>query len=586
MNRKKTHSVLLPMLWVALLALSLPLQAQSGESKLTYVADGSNAVQSFSVRTTYPNTKVTVTFPDGIVAEAVSDGEYRLTQFAHRIKDVAAPWTIEIKTEGIASFASQQTGITNVTLEGCKEIKRITLPYQNLENIQLSGLGELEELYLQGNTKLRTVDVATLTSLKILNLSNTENLVLTGLDKCTSLNSLYAYNSSLSNPRLATLTQLKVLDLTNTKTSAIDLSANTQLTEVQLTDNQLTDIDLSALKELQKLGIGKNKLQYIDLSENKELTELDVNGNQLHAFNIAMDALTSLDCGANHLPLSQLPMRGELTTYIYWPQKDFAVAKQIEVGRPMDLSREAKATGVAQSEKKTTFFVYDSDGNMLSEGDDYTCTEGVFVFTKAFEKPLRIKIKTDAFPKLKDKNALYSSYFTVVNKVNALFGLPDEAFKGCTHLTEIALPANTQTIGAHAFSDCPALAKVVVAPAKLATMGSDAFPDREGLVIYVADAEQMAALYAQYHFIKTRVTTATPTAITSVVASEPYHIRIAQGCLTVTPTDHETTVSIFRLDGTCEAQRTALRGESLSFSLTQGVYIVRIGHHSVRVLIP
>lgn len=414
---KKLYSVFLPILLVLFFFTSLPIQAQS---KLMYVADGSVPIQSFSVRTITPNTTVSVKFPDGIVAEAVSDNEYRLTQFAHRIKDVPAPWTIEISVEGIASFASQQTGITKVDLTGCKEIKRLTLPYQNLESINLSGLEEMEELYLHGNTKLKALDVTDLTELKILNISNTEGLIPVGLNHCTALSYLYAYNSSLSNPDLSTLTELQVLDLTNTKTSSIDLSKNIKLQSVELTDNLLTDVNLSALKDLIKLNINGNKLQHIDLSQNTKLVELNVSSNQLQTLNIVLDSLTSLDCGANRLPISQLPMRGNLSTYIYWPQKDFMVAQQVEVGKPLDLSQEAEATGVAQSKKKTVFFVYDSEGNMLSEGDDYTCTNGIFTFSKAFDKALRIKIKTAAFPKLKDKASLYSTYFKVVTPTTSI----------------------------------------------------------------------------------------------------------------------------------------------------------------------
>ena len=401
---KKQYFVLLPIFLVLSFFTSLPIQAQS---KLTYIADGSVPIQSFSVRTITPNTTVSVKFPDGIVAEAVSDNEYRLTQFAHRIKDVPAPWTIEISVEGIASFASQQTGITKVDLTGCKEIKRLTLPYQNLESINLSGLEEMEELYLHGNTKLKALDVTDLTELKILNISNTEGLIPVGLNHCTALSYLYAYNSSLSNPDLSALTELQVLDLTNTKTSSIDLSKNTKLQSVELTDNLLTDVN-------------GNILQHIDLHQNAKLVELNVSSNQLQTLNIVLDSLTSLDCGANRLPISQLPMRGNLSTYIYWPQKDFMVAQQVEVGKPLDLSQEAEATGVAQSKKKTVFFVYDSEGNMLSEGDDYTCTNGIFTFSKAFDKALRIKIKTAAFPKLKDKASLYSTYFKVVTPTTGI----------------------------------------------------------------------------------------------------------------------------------------------------------------------
>lgn len=411
MYRKNLFSNFLPLLLMCMPFVSLSSTAQS---RLTYEADGSVNIQSFSVRTVRPGSKVTVKFPDGVVAEAVSDEEYRLTKFAHRIKDTPAPWKVEITTDGFSSFASQQTGIQNIDLSACKELIRLTLPYQKLVELNLSGLNNLQELYLYGNIELHSLDVSDLVSLNTLNISNTEGLIPNGLDRCTSLTSLYAYNSSLSSPNLSTLTHLRVLDLTNTQTSTIDLSKNEELVELQLTDNQLTRVKLDQLKNLEKLLIGSNRLETLDLSKNAQLVELNINDNQLQELNIGSEHLSSLDCGKNRLPISQLPIRGNLTTYIYWPQKDFVVSKQVEVGQPLDLNKEAEAQGVAQTKKKTTFFVYDAKGNMLSEGEDYTCDKGVFTFLKSFENALRIKIKTAAFPKLIDKNALYSTFFHVV----------------------------------------------------------------------------------------------------------------------------------------------------------------------------
>lgn len=401
---------------IAFCSLLLPvlMKAQTPSPRLTYTADGSKDVQSFTVRTTAPEVLVKVKFPDGIEAEATSSPSDRMTKFAHRIpKETPKPWRVEIFTEGIESFATQETGITEIDFSHCAEIKRITLPYQLLKKVNTSTLTELQELYLHGNSQLKEIDLTNNNQLKRLNISNTDGLQVKGLEECGEMTHLHAYNTSLTNPNLAKLTKLQVLDLTNTKTNLLDLSQNTALTELELMDNNLTRLDLSKQKNLKRLKLGSNKLTELELGANPLLEELDVNNNELVRLILPREHLTNLDCGKNHLALSQLPAKGKLSSYIYWPQKDFPVPARLTIGKVLDLSSENKAKGVVSDERNTLFFVYDKAGNSLEENTDYKIENGRFTFLKEFSEPIRIKVKNSAFPKLDKKDALYSNFFTV-----------------------------------------------------------------------------------------------------------------------------------------------------------------------------
>lgn len=381
---------------------------------LSYTADGSVAQQAFTVTSSFAGSKVTVEFPDGTVEEQETSLENGMAQFIHVMGDAPKPWVVKIAADGVLSFASQMIGMTGVDVSKCQEIKRIILPNQSLEQIDLKGLVNLEQLFLQGNEKIKEIDASDLESLMFINLSNNPNIKVKGLEKCTALKHIIAYNSGLANPDVSNFKDLEELDLTNTGTTAIDLASNTKLVSLELTDNKLEKLDVTMLDKLETLMIGSNQLTEVDLSKNTALLTLNVSNNRLAKLNIAAEELSTLDCGHNNLPLSQLPPKGSMQSYIYWPQEAFAIQPQVVVNTVLDMSAEAKAIDPVGKTKATVFSVYAKDKSMLEEGSDYTIEEGKITFLKAFDQPLRLKLVNAAFPKLKDKYAMYSDWFSVV----------------------------------------------------------------------------------------------------------------------------------------------------------------------------
>jgi len=381
---------------------------------LSYTADGSVVQQAFTVTTSFAGSKVTVEFPDGAVEEQLSSEENGMAQFVHMMGDAPKPWVVKIAVDGVQSFASQMIGMTGVDVSKCQEIKRIILPNQSLEQIDLKGLVNLEQLFLQGNEKIKEIDASDLESLTFINLSNNPSIKVKGLEKCAALKHIIAYNSGLANPDVSNFKDLEELDLTNTGTTAIDLADNTKLVSLELTDNKLEKLDVTMLGKLESLMVGSNQLTEIDLSKNTALLTLNVSSNQLSKLNIAAEELSTFDCGYNNLPLSQLPPKGSMQSYIYWPQGAFAIQPQVVVNTVLDMSAEAKAIDPVGKTKATVFSVYSKDKSMLEEGTDYTIGEGKITFLKAFDQPLRLKLVNSAFPKLKDKYAMYSDWFNVV----------------------------------------------------------------------------------------------------------------------------------------------------------------------------
>lgn len=389
-------------------------QKNEMKSKITYTADGSKKKQFFTVRTKQPETLVKVQFPDGETAELVSDEDYRMARFTHIMKDAPKPWVVKIETNDVESFASESAGIVGLDVSGCPEITRIVFREQNIENLDLKGMENIQELYFVHCSLLKNLDITGVKALKILNVANATEVKIKGFDDCTELEEIIAFNSSLTNLDVSKLKKLTKLDLTNTKTTDIDLSNNTKLLTLELACNQLTKLDVTKLVNLNVLKIQINQLKEIDLSNNKALTELDISENELSELNLNADELRTLYCYKNNLPLSQLPPKGEMTVYVYAPQNPFPMPKEVVVNTVLDLSAEAKAINDVGKEKETTFSVYAKDGKMLEADTDYKVENGKFTFLKASKEPVRIKVINVAFPKFTGENAMYSDWFTVV----------------------------------------------------------------------------------------------------------------------------------------------------------------------------
>ncbi len=72
--------------------------------------------------------------------------------------------------------------------------------------------------------------------------------------------------------------------------------------------------------------------------------------------------------------------------------------------------------------------------------------------------------------------------------------LGDEAFSGCTELTEVVLPEGVTEIGMWAFSDCTSL-KSITLPKGLTRIGDGAFYDCDSLTATVAEGSYAAQYF-------------------------------------------------------------------------------------------
>ena len=120
--------------------------------------------------------------------------------------------------------------------------------------------------------------------------------------KCTTLESLYCYNSGDDNGlielNLNGCSALKSLEIEGDLTS-LDISDCTALTYLNCYDNQLTSLDVTQNTALTELDCGGNELTSLDITKNTALTELNCAGNQFTAaeMNKIYEALPTVESG-------------------------------------------------------------------------------------------------------------------------------------------------------------------------------------------------------------------------------------------------------------------------------------------------
>ena len=139
----------------------------------------------------------------------------------------------------------------------------------------------------------------------------------TGIEKLTSLTSLYLSYNNLSSIDLIKNTSLTKLALYRNNLSNIDLSKNTSLIELNLYSNNLSSIDLRKNTSLTKLVLDSNNLSSIDLSKNTSLTYLNLDNNNLSSIDLSKNTkLTDLHLKSNNLSSIDLSKNTSLKKYL------------------------------------------------------------------------------------------------------------------------------------------------------------------------------------------------------------------------------------------------------------------------------
>lgn len=259
------------------------------------------------------------------------------------------------------------------------------------------GHNVLSELDLTQNPALLYVDCQD-NRLKSLDITKNEELLYLYAQTNFEMGNIdFSHNKKIREILAYGATNMTSLDVSNnldllrlsvdqTGLSTLDLTNNPELIRLFASYNDLTNLDLSKNPKLQSLFLSGNNLKNLDLSNNHEIIELLINDNNFTF---------------NTLPFAY----DAINNYLYFPQKEMVVKKELSVEETLDFSKD-----VYNPEYETTVTVYLTDSNSpydsstkLTEGTDYTYNKGVITFLKAQNDSVYCTFKNDRYPWLELK---------------------------------------------------------------------------------------------------------------------------------------------------------------------------------------
>lgn len=243
------------------------------------------------------------------------------------------------------------------------------------------------------------------------------------VDRAPDLRDLDLSGCGLYSIELYRNARLERLNLANNNLSAVDLEgnvgafhkvslgyinlSNNNLTEFYVPDNRtLIDLDLSgnrittiALQDadnLRRLNLSGNLLETIDTRYSTQLQDLDLSNNLLSLVTLGEGVCpATLNVAGNRLTLPTLPVPSVVnaTSYIFSPQADIAIPT---IGPGANLTEQ----NVTVDGHNTVFSWKKADGTLLTEGVDYTISEGSTRFINTSMGMVYCEMTNGAFPGL------------------------------------------------------------------------------------------------------------------------------------------------------------------------------------------
>lgn len=292
----------------------------------------------------------------------------------------------------------------------------LNLEHNELESLDLSGMTNLEALYLSDNPfNVEPFSIGIeMPHLQILDISILENIdPAFSFSRFPALVSVDAMSThGLLNADVASCPDLVRLSLDNTNVATVDVSNNPALRILNVSDTRVTELDLTHNPLLEQLYASHYaamnsgyKIHKLSLNHNPEmiylfvsgnaLTELDCSGmsklrelvashNRLESINLeGCESLINVDIKGNCLDFNTLPIDpGYWSDYI-GQQSDMPMPRTVAVGDVIDLK-----TRVIRDDSETFASVFSVSRNNpavavpVSE-DEWTFDDGKIVFNSA-----------------------------------------------------------------------------------------------------------------------------------------------------------------------------------------------------------
>jgi Leucine-rich repeat (LRR) protein len=200
---------------------------------------------------------------------------------------------------------SQEYGKDGIlTDEEISDITEINVEKKDIANLQgIEKFTSLTSLYCSIN-ELTTLDLSGCPQLNALDCSFNKQLASINLSGCKALQHLYCHGCKLTAIDLTDCTELIYLDCGTNLLTTIDPSPCKKVMSFVCSGNQLTTIDISACKALRSFDCQENQLTTLDCSGLTELQAILCAMNALTSINVSgCSKLIHLLCEFNNLGL-------------------------------------------------------------------------------------------------------------------------------------------------------------------------------------------------------------------------------------------------------------------------------------------
>lgn len=263
-------------------------QIQLSEASLVYkinLSDLSNAITSLSVLTEFPNlTELKLANPN--ISSNLVFSNYTTLQKLIFSGGTVGNVTIEnCNALNIAQLGSAGN-VINIQNTSVQEIS-----VSNINGFNISGLSNLKKLSLETST-MTSLNLSNLPALEEVNVNQNQFLTSINFAGDTALKKLELYRNKLSSLSIPNPSLVNYLSISFNLFQTFDVTPYTGLGMFLANDNQITSLDFSSSPLIGMLYIYNNQLTTLTLNNNPVLGYLYANNN--HITNIAFDQAKGL----------------------------------------------------------------------------------------------------------------------------------------------------------------------------------------------------------------------------------------------------------------------------------------------------
>lgn len=197
-------------------------------------------------------------------------------------------------------------------------LKTIYLTGNNLPGVDLSGLPNLETVYIDDNPLISSVDFKGNKNLQRINISGNPLIGSVDLSEQKNLTVFEAWDCGLTDIDFSHADGLESVSLRNNKLNNIKFGKTDNLQILDIANNNIKSLETDKMPEIQSLNVtANNEMEVLDVSKCEYLLWLNVDSTRISTLNLAnctgLEVLTAAMSPLKELDLSNNPSLAQLS---------------------------------------------------------------------------------------------------------------------------------------------------------------------------------------------------------------------------------------------------------------------------------